>query len=171
FDPTNGYTAIHATALRALDLTRVRRRYFFESDMLVQLSGVRALVGDVPMDAVYGDEKSGIKIIRVIPEFAFKHAKSYIKRIIYNYFLRDFNMASLHLIFGTLLFLFGAIFGGISWARSIETGVPATTGTVMVAALAVLLGFQMLLFFLSFDIANEPRIPLQRRMAGLPVTR
>ncbi|MHA1113581.1 MAG: glycosyltransferase family 2 protein, partial [Alphaproteobacteria bacterium] len=54
FDPTNGYTAIHATALRALDLTRVSRRYFFESDMLVQLSSVRAFVGDVPMDAVYG---------------------------------------------------------------------------------------------------------------------
>jgi hypothetical protein len=34
FDPTNGYTAIHATALRLIPLEKISRRYFFETDML-----------------------------------------------------------------------------------------------------------------------------------------
>src|SRR5690606_26734158 len=33
-DPTNGYTAIHRTALSALPLRKIDRGYFFESDML-----------------------------------------------------------------------------------------------------------------------------------------
>lgn len=33
-DPTNGYTAIHASALSALPLSKIEKRYFFESDML-----------------------------------------------------------------------------------------------------------------------------------------
>jgi hypothetical protein len=37
-DPTNGYTAIHCVALQRLPLDRLDKRYFFECDMLAQLS-------------------------------------------------------------------------------------------------------------------------------------
>ena len=34
FDPTNGFTAIHADAARFLPFDKISKRYFFESDML-----------------------------------------------------------------------------------------------------------------------------------------
>ena len=54
FDPTNGYTAIHAEVVARLPLDRIAPRYFFESDMLFRLYTVRAVVCDVPMPALYG---------------------------------------------------------------------------------------------------------------------
>lgn len=161
FDPANGYTAIHAAALSRLDLDGLSARYFFESDLLISLGGIRAVVSDIPMEAVYGDEVSGLRVRKVAFEFLLKNMREAAKRILYAYFLRDFNLASLNLVFGLLLLGSGAIFGSIEWVRSIETGIPATTGTVILATLPVILGFQLMLAFLSYDISNEPRVPLQ----------
>ena len=60
FDPNNGFTAVHISALKRIPLYKVSKRYFFESDMLFRLSIIRAVVWDVPMDAKYGDEKSNL---------------------------------------------------------------------------------------------------------------
>ncbi|HZV64622.1 MAG TPA: glycosyltransferase family 2 protein, partial [Telluria sp.] len=38
FDPTNGYTAIHADAARHLPFDKISQRYFFETDMLFRLN-------------------------------------------------------------------------------------------------------------------------------------
>src|SRR5215213_9976587 len=43
-DPTNGYTAIHASVLALLPLDKLDRRFFFESDMLFRLNVMRAVV-------------------------------------------------------------------------------------------------------------------------------
>jgi dolichol-phosphate mannosyltransferase len=157
FDPTNGFTAIHAKILRALPLARISRSFFFESDMLFQLYLLRAVVTDIPMRARYGGEQSTLRVARVIGEFALKHHCNAAKRIWYTYFLRDFSAASVELVFGLLLLLFGAGFGLWQWNASIASGVPATAGTVIVAALPVILGFQLLLAFLHFDVGNVPR--------------
>ena len=95
FDPTNGFTAIHTAVLAQIPLDRVAERYFFESDMLFRLSIARARVLDMPMSAVYGMEKSNMKIARIILPFAAGHLRNLLKRIFYNYFLRDFHVASL----------------------------------------------------------------------------
>ncbi len=182
FDPTNGYTAIHAEALRRLELANVSERYFFESDMLINLGNVRAVVADVPMEAKYADEESNLKIGQVIGQFLTKNIHALGKRIFYTYFLRDFNMASAQLLLGGLLFAFGTIFGGIHWYHSMVTGAAATTGTVMIATLPIILGFQLLLSFLGFDMGNEPKQPIQpsitlrdliaaNQFAGLPVAK
>lgn len=162
FDPTNGFTAIHARTLASIDLDKVSQRYFFESDMLIRLGDLRAVVIDIPMRAVYADEVSGLRVGRVMFEFLWRHLVATLKRVIYMYFLRDFSLASLNLLFGVLLLGFGVIFGAVAWSESIATGVPATTGTVMLSALPIVLGFQMLLFFASYDIASEPKVPIQR---------
>ncbi|MEM7364280.1 MAG: glycosyltransferase family 2 protein [Pseudomonadota bacterium] len=161
FDPTNGYTAVHTDALRAIDLRALSERYFFETDMLIRLGELRAVVVDVPMDAVYGDEVSGLKISRILLEFLGKHLKATVRRITYQYFLRDFSFASLNLLMGLPLLVFGIIFGMIEWFISNSTGVVATTGTVMIAVLPIITGIQMLLLFLSSDIASEPTRPFQ----------
>ncbi len=163
FDPTNGYTAIHARALASLDLDRLAERYFFESDMLIRLGDLRAVVVDIPMPAVYADEVSGLQIRRVVTDFLGRHLKATVKRVVYLYFLRDFSIASLNLAVGTVLMLFGLSFGALEWARSIASGVPATTGTVMLSVLPIISGLQMLLFFFGYDIAAEPKRPIQRQ--------
>ena len=159
-DPTNGYTAIHTAVLRELPLHKLERRYFFESDMLYHLNIVRAVVRDVPMDAVYADEQSNLKISRVLPEFFLKHAKRFVKRYMYIYIIRDFNVGSIYSLFGTVLCAIGIFFGAGHWLRSVETGAAATSGTVMLAALPLLVGIQLLIAFLHHDVSSIPVDPL-----------
>ncbi len=161
-DPTNGFTAIHARVAEQLPLDKLARRFFFESDLLFRLNVLRAVVVDVPMPARYGQERSNLVIPRVVGDFLWRHCLNTAKRIGYAYFLRGFSVASVEIVAGLLLFGFGAVFGGIRWLESIERGVPATAGTVMLAALPVLAGLQLLLAFLGYDVQDVPREPLQR---------
>jgi dolichol-phosphate mannosyltransferase len=156
-DPTNGFTAIHRDLLKALPLDMVSKRFFFESDMLFRLSLARAVVWDIPMDARYGDEKSNLSIFRAVIEFPRKHFVNFHKRLFYNYYLRDMNAASLELPFGAILWWFGFIFGVSKFQEALVTGVPATAGTALLAAVPLILGFQLVLAFLSADIAAVPR--------------
>ena len=161
FDPTNGYTALHRTAAEQLPFESLSDGYFFESDMLFRLGMIRAVVVDVPMEAVYGEEQSGISIPRVIPEFFAKHFINASKRIYYNYFIRDFNLASVQFLLGNILLAFGLIFGGVNWYDSLATDVEATAGTVVLAALPIILGSQFLISFLNYDVRNYPTVSLQ----------
>jgi glycosyltransferase involved in cell wall biosynthesis len=160
-DPTNGYTAIHSVALRALPLDRLANRYFFESDMLFRLYNARAVVLDIPMDARYSDEKSSLAIHRVLLPFLLLNLRNLGKRFIYSYFVRDFNIASVMAIVGLPLLIFGVIFGAAEWIESNRLGTTASAGTVMVAALPIIVGLQLILSALSFDLNNQPQIALQ----------
>jgi len=162
FDPTNGYTAISVPALKMLPLEKISKRYFFESDILFRLNVINAKVIDIPMEAVYGDETSNLNIKKILMPFLKGNIKNLIKRIFYNYFLRGFSIASLELIFGILMFLFGVIYGGLAWYDSIVTKQPATSGTVMLAALPIILGVQFLLSFIQADIENKPELSLTK---------
>ena len=164
FDPTNGYTAIHTKVAERLPFEKISKGYFFESDMLFRLNLLRAVVADIPMRARYGNERSGLKIGRVIFEFTARHWINTTKRIFYSYFLRDFNAASVELVLGTLLFGFGGIFGALKWYESSTTGIVTTAGTVFIAALPIILGSQMLIAFLDFDTRNIPDTPIHRRL-------
>lgn len=156
-DPTNGFTAIHRDVLKQLPLDMVSKRFFFESDMLFRLSLARAVVWDIPMDARYGDEKSNLSIFRAVFEFPRKHFVNFHKRLFYNYYLRDMNAASLELPLGAALGWFGFIFGAVKFGESLSSGVAATAGTVMLSAVPLILGFQLVLAFLSADIAAVPK--------------
>jgi dolichol-phosphate mannosyltransferase len=168
FDPTNGYTAIHAAVLRQLPLDKISHRYFFESDMLFRLSTVRAVVTDIPMAAVYGNQASGLVIHRVMLPFLGGHTRNFFKRIFYNYFLRDFQIASIEWVLGPFLALGGFVFGLDNWIASGASDTPATAGTVMIAALPIIVGIQMLLGALNYDIQNTPQRPLHPALIEAP---
>lgn len=157
FDPTNGYTAIHADIARHLPFARISKRYFFETDMLFRLNTLRAVVVDVPMEAKYGAEVSNLKISSVAGEFLVKHIRNFGKRIFYNYYLRDMSVASIELPLGLFLLLFGVVFGGYHWLKSAQVGTTTPAGTVMLAALPLLVGLQMILAFLGHDVRSVPR--------------
>ncbi len=162
-DPTNGYTAIHRAALSLLPLDKLDRGYFFESDMLFRLYTVRAVVRDVPMPARYEGEPSSLRIGRVVLAFPFKYLRRAAKRSFYSYFLRDFNAATVQLLLALILGAAGVVFGVVKWMESDATGHPATSGTVMLAALPIVIATQLLVSALNYDVGNVPREPLQGR--------
>jgi dolichol-phosphate mannosyltransferase len=164
FDPTNGYTALHRTALGALDLDQVHPRYFFESSMLIRLRQLGAVVEDVPMPARYGDESSHLSIVRTLVEFPWLLLRQGLRRVLWQYFIADFNVVSLFLVSGVPLIAYGLIFGIYHWIDSYRQNVFTPTGTVMLAVLPLILGFQLLLQALVLDIQSVPRQPVQSRL-------
>lgn len=162
FDPTNGYTAIHASVAKYLPFQKISQRYFFETDILFRLNTLRAVVVDVPMDAQYGEEVSSLKIPNIMGEFLFKHIRNFVKRIFYNYYLRDLSLASIELPVGVIMLLFGVVFGAYHWRASFDLGIPTAAGTVMLAAMPILMGMQLVLAFLGYDISSVPKRVLHR---------
>lgn len=167
FDPTNGYTAIHAHVASHLPFDKLSRRYFFETDILFRLNIIRAVVVDIPMTARYGTEMSNLKISAVVGEFALKHLRNLFKRIFYSYYLRDMSLASLELPIGLAMLVSGTAIGLRQWWWSIQTGVPNSAGTVMLAALPIIMGMQFVLAFIGYDIASVPTRPIQKNVIRL----
>ena len=166
FDPTNGYTAIRVSIIDYLPLDKISRRYFFETDLLFRLNLLRCHVVDIPMAAVYEGEKSNLGIIGNVLPFLAGHLRNFGKRISYNYFLRDFSVASLEMVVGLAATTFGVLFGGYHWILSNETNVPATCGTVMISGLTLIIGIVLLLSWINFDVNSVPREsfrPLMRK--------
>jgi len=162
-DPTNGYTAIHRRALEAINLDKVRSSYFFESDMLFRLNIANCVVADVPMVARYGKESSNLKIHKILLEFPWRHSVNTFKRIFYRYYLREWNVGSFELPAGILLIVFGSWFGLTSFLSATAAGVSTTAGQATGSAVSLILGVQLMLSFISYDVQSEPRIPRQRR--------
>ena len=109
-DPTNGFTAIESKALMAINLDKLRKSYFFESDLLFRLSIINAVVADIPMKAVYADERSHLRIRKVIFESPYRHTINFLKRIFYRYYLREWSIASIELPVGLGFTIFGVWF-------------------------------------------------------------
>jgi dolichol-phosphate mannosyltransferase len=162
-DPTNGFTAIHRAVLSKLELGKLSKRYFFESDMLFRLNLSGAVVEDVALPARYGDEKSNLKIRKVLIEFPIKYTRNLLKRIFYRYYLREWSIASFELPLSIGLGIFGTLFGLSSFFAAAEAGRATTAGQATIASLAIILGVQLMLSFLAYDIQSEPRIPKQKR--------
>jgi hypothetical protein len=161
FDPTNGYLALHAAVFPLLDRSRISQRFFFEHSLLLELGLQRAVVRDVYMPARYDDKVSHLSEWRSLLGFPPRLLRGLMRRVILLYFVRDFTAVSLFLLAGLAETAFGLAWGAYHWSLSARTGVPATTGTVMLAVLPLIVGIQQLLQSLVMDIQNEPKEPLQ----------
>jgi glycosyltransferase involved in cell wall biosynthesis len=159
FDPTNGYTAIEAQVAKVVIEKRVSRRFFFETDLLYHLGTLRAVVRDVPMPARYGGEVSNIRIGQIIGPFALKHLKNFVTRALGQYFVRDFNAASVEMVGGLVSMLFGIGYA-LHYLSQRHHGQAASPGVVMAAALPIMLGAQLLMQALNFDVLNAPSRPI-----------
>ncbi len=171
FDPTNGYTAIHASIIPSLDTNKLHRRYFFESSMLIELGMLRAVTRDVYIPARYQDEVSSLVEWKPLFEFPPRLFVGFLRRLMTQYFIRDFSVFSALFLFGMILTIFGISFGLYHWYLSISTGNIASTGTVMVAVLPFILGSQLLIQAMSVDIQNIPQEPIQTNIRLLEEVR
>ena len=160
FDFTNGFLAIRSEILAQLPLDRIDRTYYFETSMLANLYLIGAVVKDVSMPARYQSEESNLVISRVLFEFPLKLIATWVRRVVLKNFIYDFSMASIYLLVGLPLLLFGLVFGIIKWIQYASIQVPAPTGTVMLPTLSVLLGIQFLLSAIETDLRSVPTEPL-----------
>jgi len=156
-DPQNGYLAIRRAVWERLDPDRISDGYFFENDMLVCLNVLDIPVTDVPIPARYGDERSYLRVRRVLFPFAFLLLRRTFYRVWAKYMLRDFSPIALFLLTGLPLFLWGILFGAYQWWSHLQQGIATPTGTVIVAVVPLILGFQLLLQALVLDVQNSPR--------------
>ena len=163
FDPTNGFTAMHANIWKQIDQSRIAKDYYFESSLLSEMRFINAVVQDVFIPARYQDEKSSLSIWKVLFSFPFRLLKTTLRRIIFQYYLYNFSFASIALILGIIFIVFGFIWGVVYWAESQKTGIPATTGTVLIAVLPIILGMQLLLQAISQDMADIPKKPISNK--------
>ena len=94
--------------------------------------------------------------------FPGKLLAAFFRRIWLQYFVREFSPVSLFLVAGLFLSIFGTVWGLVHWVRSGQTGVEASTGTVMIAVVPLILGVQFLLQAVSLDIQGTPKVPFSR---------
>lgn len=157
FDPNNGFVAINNETLKRINIGKIHKRYFFESSMLIELYHADAVIQEIPMRARYGDEVSHLSLTRTLFGFPPKLLKAFIRRIILKYFLFDFNIASLYILFGVPFFILGVIYGIVNFIKYASSNLPAPTGTVVIPTLLIILGFQLMLSAVSYDTTNYPK--------------
>jgi glycosyltransferase involved in cell wall biosynthesis len=156
FDPCNGFLALRVSQLRTMRFEMLAERYFFEISLLCEAYSARAVLRDVPMPPRYADEQSSLSPARSLFEFLPRLVARLARRLGYTYFLHDFNLASVFLCAGGPLLSFGFFWSAYHWYRSYATGVVASSGTVIIGALTIILGFQLLLQAVVLDVQNEP---------------
>ena len=72
--------------------------YFFESDFLFQCGLANLVFTQLPMRGIYSGEVSSLKPLKQIKDFGIGHIANFSKRLVYQYFLLDFNIGSLEII-------------------------------------------------------------------------
>lgn len=156
FDPQNGYTAIHRSALERLQPDRIAKRYEFENDLLINLNILRVPARDVPVPAVYGTEVSGMRLTRVAPRLLRLLWRGFWRRMWWKYVLQSFSAVALLFFAGLGCILFG---GAVSVFVIVNTlGEPvASAGTVLLAVAPLLTGLHFLVSAMMLDIQEGNR--------------
>lgn len=170
FDPANGFIAVRGPLLERIDLARLPRRFFFESGFLIELGIQRAVVLDVPMTARYGDEHSSLKPMRILFEFPPRLLAGFFRRLFWRYFVHDFSAVSVFVLIGLPLLLAGLVYGTVQYVTLARANEYASAGVVMLAAMPIILGAQMLLQAIVLDVGGVPRQPLCPPIRSLPST-
>jgi len=156
-DPTNGFIALRGDALRRMDVSALADRYFFEIDLLCALGLRRRTICELEMPAIYAGETSSLSIPAVLFSFPPKLLVRFFKRLLVNYLIVEINVGSLCGAFGIPLLIFAVLFGGHEWYTSVSTGVSRPTGTIVLSLLLFMIGFQLSLQALLYDVQFSTR--------------
>lgn len=162
-DVSNGFTAINSELLRRVDFNQMSDRYFFETSVLIELNILRATVADVEMPALYGDEQSSLRISRVASTFPPLLLRGTLRRFYWRYLIEEFGVVSVCALSGLVFLLFGILFGAWHWIESARTGAIATAGTVIIAAMPIILGMQLMLAAVLLDVLSSPTVKWHRK--------
>ena len=157
FDFNNGFFAIDSESLKMIDTTSLSNNYYFETSLIAALYHQKASIEEIAMPAIYGDEKSNMNLFKMPLHFSLNLLKTFFDRIWKSYFVYDFNIGTIYLLFGFPLFLGGVVFGGYNWYHYSSANQFTPLGTIMISALLIILGFQLILQAIQFDIFRTPK--------------
>jgi len=151
-DSQSGYTAISLTALRTIHLKGIYERYGMPNDILIKLNICNFRVKDVSIRPVYNiGEKSGIRLLNVIPKISWLLLKGFVRRMVEKYIIRDFHPLVFFYFLGIALTPSGLLLGFyLVWVRLTGSGVTATSA--LFAAFLLISGLQSLFFAMWFDM-------------------
>ena len=155
-DPTNGFLAFRGISLRKIRLEKLDNRYFFESDLLFQSSLIGLFFEQIAMKSFYANEISSLKPLKQIVLFSKKHILNFFKRIIYQYFLLDFNAGSLEIIAFSISSLLALITFLQFYLRGLNSQEFASPGEANLISILIIISVQFLLGILYFDSTHQP---------------
>jgi glycosyltransferase involved in cell wall biosynthesis len=156
-DPTNGFLALRTSAVREADLDALAERYFFEIDLLCTLGLQRRTIAELEMPAIYAGERSSLSVPHALMTFPPRLAARFFRRLLVNYLIVEINLGSLCGMIGIPLLIFAVLFGAHEWAVSLSSGIERPTGTIVLALLLFMTGFQLSLQALMYDVQFTPR--------------
>jgi pimeloyl-ACP methyl ester carboxylesterase len=112
------------------------------------------------MPARYAGETSSLSVGRVVMQFPGRLFWSLLRRLVLKNFVYDFNLESFHLGTGLPLLLAGASYGGYHWWWYASRNRAAPVGTVVLSALLITIGAQLLISAVNLDLQAIPRDPI-----------
>lgn len=151
-DSQTGYTVASLKVLQTIDLEGLYPRYGFPNDILVQLNVYSFRVHDVPVRPVYGvGEKSGIRLLKVIPAISFLLFRRFWFRMFQKYVIHDTHPLVLFYIMGNA-FVFVGFWLGLLQVSARLRAIPPSVATTMLATLLLISGLQFIFFAMWFDM-------------------
>ncbi|KKG61852.1 glycosyltransferase family 2 protein [Methanosarcina mazei] len=151
-DPQNGYTVISREALEALDLDSVYTYYGYCNDLLIKLNALSFQAVDVSMPARYGRETSTIRYGAYIRKVAPMLFRGFLWRLKMKYIILDFHPLVLFYIASMVLVPTGFLFGIWIVLQKLVLRNPVSTNYPLLNVFISLMGMQLLLFAMFFDM-------------------
>ncbi len=151
-DSQSGYTAISLLALGRLKLDKIYKRYGMPNDLLIKLNEHNFRVKDVHIRPVYNvGEKSGIKLVEVIPKITWLLFKGFWNRLFQKYVIKDFHpLIFFYLLSFVLLAASIPLTIRLFYIWALKGDIPDMNAMALVFTLIT--GLQTLFFGMWFDM-------------------
>jgi dolichol-phosphate mannosyltransferase len=156
FDCTNGYFCMNKKILDHIPLHKISKRFFFENDLLNWLYLYKVNITDIPITAIYNNEKSNINLLSVFILFPILFIRNFFRRLFYEYFIRRFDFVFISFVFGLLFSSIGIYLSFNLWVTTPDLK-PNNAGTVGLVLFFLIIGFQLLFYFFNNDMNNYPK--------------
>lgn len=155
-DPTNGFLALTRPAWHEIETSKLSPRFFFESDLLHRAGLSQLTVIDIPIDSKYGDEKSNLKVSKIVGPFLAGHARNFVRRLALQYWLREWSIVTFALPWALLMGFSALVLALRTLLLSAEQLRPVSAGEVTTVALLLIIAVQFMLAALQDDMNREP---------------
>ncbi len=141
-------------ALKRLELDKLYKKYGFH-DTLIKLNQYDFRVRDVHIRPVYNiGEKSGIRLIRVIPSISWLLVKGFLQRLFFKYVIKDFHPLVFFYAFSfILLTASGPLILRLLYLWHTTGNIPDINA--MAVLFTLISGFQALFFGMWFDMESN----------------
>ena len=157
-DSQSGYTAINLIALKRIHLEKIYKYYGMPNDLLIKLNQYDFRVKDVHIKPVYNvGEKSGIKLIKVIPRISWLLFKGFWKRLFFKYVIKDFHPLVFFYLLSSVLLVASVPLGiRFFYVWALKGDIPDINA--MALGFTLITGLQTMFFAMWFDMEYNKQL-------------